>query len=465
MRTIGLVCLVGLLFSSGCTCGGFPVPTLPEKVVGICKYKNGFSGLAECKEYVGEWTEKEASDDCKSNGSTVVLKTKCGIPKDERFGDCIFIVDKAKEKYARVELPGKDAAKCGSMERGCEFFGGGSFVPTEICGGANTTPPETLPIFQQPERVCKPPKAGEAAGKGPDGNVCTWSAIAGATEEGRDFDEYGDCSMVRTQRPYYPVPPAPTAKDPDPRLNDPAYLAESAWVQAQIRSSACVCCHTTKAPKGPSNWYLESGPNWVQSLYPRGLAMGAGWIDTVGFGAFPPEQNNGFSRATPDNPNHSAFPTTDDARMRRFFEAELAYRKKTKDDFKDEKYGAGPLDTQRFYVPTDCTEAQAIAKDGTITWLGGPARYLHLMEATSSSPGVPPNLDIPKGTLWRIDVDWRSGTPLESGSIRYGVAPQGTKQRVPESGAPPPLVSGQRYYLVIQKDIANPITRCLVTAP
>ncbi len=453
-----------LIWPSGCG-GGFPIPPLPEKVVGHCIYKNAFSGMQECKEYLGGWTSTEATNDCKNNNSNIVIDKKCGIADNERYGDCIFIIDKDKDKYARVELPGKDGSRCAGMQRGCEFFGGGSFVPTAVCGGKTTPPTGPLPIFQQPEYVCKAPKAGEPPGKGPNGQVCTWSAISGATEEGRNFEDYGNCDMIRTQRPYYPVPPNSTAKDEDPRLKDPAYVKENEWVKAQIRSAACVCCHTTNAPQGPSNWYLESGPNWVNSFGPRGLAMGAGWIDTVGFGAYPPEQNNGFTRTTPDNPNHTAFPTTDDARMRRFFEAELAYRGKKREDFKDEKYGAGPLDTQRFYVPTDCTPDQRITADGKIYWIGGSARYIHVMEANASSPGVPPNLDIPQGTLWRIDVDWKQGKPLESGAVTYGVLPEGVAQRFPAEGKPKPLESGKKYYLYVQKDIANPLTRCLTTIP
>lgn len=465
VQIVGLLMIAAWGLASGCSCNGFPIPDLPEKVVGHCIYNNFFSGSQECKEYLGDWTEQEATNDCKNNSSSIVLSKRCGIADDKRFGNCIFIVDKSKNKYARVELPGTDKSRCGSMERGCEFFGGGSFVPTALCGGSSPSVNETLPIFQQPEYVCKAPKAGEPAGKGPNGQVCTWSAISGATEEGRKFEDYGSCDMVRTQRPYYPVPPADTAKNEDPRMKDPNYLKENQWVASQIRASACVCCHTTQAPKGASNWYLESVPNWINSMGPRGLAMGAGWIDTVGFGAYPPTQNNGFSRTTPDNPNHSAFPTIDDARMRKFFEAELQYRGKTREDFKNEKYGAGPLDSQRFYEPKDCTEAQYISKDGIIHWIGGPARYLYVMDAGTSSPGVPPNLDIPQGTLWRIDVDWRKGTPIESGTVKYGSTPSGLTQRFPKEGSPTPLVSGKKYYLYVMKDIANPLTRCLFTMP
>lgn len=447
-------------------CNGFQVPSLPETVVGKCIYTNKFSQLTECKDYVGNWTEAEATEDCKVQGATISLGEKCGIAPADKYGDCIFKVDEAKQQWARVELPGTESAKCGSMERGCELFGGGAFQPSPICGGLVTEGgPTGLPTFQWPSYDCKDPKAGEPAGQGANGQVCTWSAISGATEEGRDFNEYGNCEMIRTQRPYYPVPPAPEATTDDPRVADPAYAEDVAWAKAQIQSTACVCCHSTKAPRGTSNWYLESGPNFLNSFFPRGLAMGAGWIDTVGFGAFPAEQNNGFGRATPENPNHTIFVTTDDARMKRIFERELAHRGLTRADFAGQTYGAGPLDSQRFYTPTACDAGQGVQADGTVTWIGGKARYLYVMSAEASSPGVPPNLDTPSGTLWRVDVPWATGTPFESGSLKYGQAPEGITQRVPATGSVPALESGKQYYLYVTQDVAIPITRCLFTAP
>ncbi len=193
--------------------------------------------------------------------------------------------------------------------------------------------------------------------------------------------------------------------------------------------------------------------------------MGAGWIDTVGFGAFPPEQNNGFTRATPENPGHTIFVTTDDARMKRIFERELAHRGVSRAEFAGQTYGAGPLDAQRFYVPTACDAGQGVAADGTLTWVGGKARYLYVLDQNSTSPGVPPNLDTPLGTQWRLDVPWLDGTPVESGTVKYGVVPEGLRQRAPLTGAPAPLVSGQQYYLYVLQDIAIPVRRCLFTAP
>ncbi len=462
-RSIPAVLLASLAVA-GCRCGGFDVPKLPNKVVGKCTYTNKFSQLTECKDYVGEWAEKDASDDCKSNGADLVLGQRCGIAEEEKFGDCIFIVDEAAQKFARVELPGTEAAKCGSMERGCELFGGGSFQPTAICGGSTVDGPSGLPTFQQPSRDCRAPLEGEPAGKSEGGQVCTWSMISGATEEGRDFNAYGNCEKVRTQRPYYAAPPFEDATKEDPRLSDPAYTAEVAWVKAQIRSTACVCCHSTAAPRGSSNWFLESGPSFANSFYPRGLAMGAGWIDTVGFGAYPPEQNNGFTRSTPQNPGHTIFVTTDDSRMKRFFEAELAHRGLKREDFAGQTYGAGPLDAQRFYVPTACEAGEGVAADGTVSWVGGKARYLYVLDANATSPGVPPNLDTPLGTRWRIDVPWESGTPISPGKVTFGTVPEGLTQRFPASGPPAALEAGKQYYLYVLQDVAIPITRCLFTA-
>jgi hypothetical protein len=235
-------------------------------------------------------------------------------------------------------------------------------------------------------------------------------------------------------------------------------------VRSQIEATACICCHSTRSPRGPSNWYVESPGNFINSFHPRGLAMGAGWINTVGFGAYPPEQNNGFSRATPERPHDSIFVTTDPARMARFFESELLHRGYKREDFANQTYGAGPLDTQRFFRPSACENGEGVAADGTITWRGGKARYVYVLEQEATSPTVPPNLDLPQGTLWRIDVP-AEGTPVESGTVRYGTVPTGTSQRFPASGQPAALQSGKQYYLYVLADLIIPITRCLFTAP
>jgi hypothetical protein len=91
----------------------------------------------------------------------------------------------------------------------------------------------------------------------------------------------------------------------------------------------------------------------------------------------------------------------------------------------------------------------------------GQARYLYVLAAGAKNPGVPPNLDQPEGTIWKLDVSPKA-SPLKSG-IAYGSTPAGSAQAVPASGAPAALVSGNQYYLYALADIGVPITRCLFT--
>lgn len=85
-----------------------------------------------------------------------------------------------------------------------------------------------------------------------------------------------------------------------------------------------------------------------------------------------------------------------------------------------------------------------------------------VLSADATSPTVPPNLDLPEGTRWRLDVP-ADGTPLESGAVRYDEVPAATSQRFPESGTPDALVPGETYYLYVTQDVGIPLTRCLFT--
>lgn len=459
-----LLSFVALSAISGCRLRDDPIPTLPEKLVASCRYTNPFARAEECKDYLGDgWNEKTAQDDCNGaqlQGKKAEFKVAEGCAYPSTLGYCIL---GGGDKFSRIHLPGEVDTACAPAERGCEIFGGGLFDPTPLCGGKVSEGGGTgLPTFQTPALVCKDPMPGEQPGKGANGQVCTWSMISAATEPGRSYEQYADCSAVRTQRPYYGAPTNKDATRDDPRLNDPAYRTEVEWVKKEIRATACVCCHMGTAPDGPSNWYVDQPGNFINGFYDRGLAMGAGWIDTVGFGAFPPEQNNGFSRATPDRPNDSIFVTTDPARMKRFFEAELASRGKTRADFAGQVYGAGPLDDQRFFVPKACENGEGVDENGVLTWSGGRARYVYVMEKDTKSPGVPPNLDMPTGVIWRFDVPWQAKEGVASG-VSYGTVPEGASQRFPASGSPAALTSGKEYYLYVLLDIAFPATRCVFT--
>jgi hypothetical protein len=239
-------------------------------------------------------------------------------------------------------------------------------------------------------------------------------------------------------------------------MNNPAYVADVQWVRDQVNASGCSCCHAASlTPSGPSNWDIETPGNWVNTFHPSGLALGANWVGSAALGAYPPQDNNGFERET------SGLPSTDPERMRNFFRAELAHRGYSESDFAQTPPFGGPLVDQIAFKPGSCAE-ERVEPDGTIRWTGGPARYLYVLAANASNPTVPPNLDLPDGTLWRVDTP-ADGEAMQSGKVRYGEVPPGLTQRYPTEGSPAPLQAGTVYYLYVTKDVGIPITRCLFT--
>ena len=59
-------------------------------------------------------------------------------------------------------------------------------------------------------------------------------------------------------------------------------MAELAWVTEQVEASACVCCHTNRASKnGSSDWNIEEGPIWTDTVSDLGLAILAGYADRM----------------------------------------------------------------------------------------------------------------------------------------------------------------------------------------
>lgn len=448
-----------LLFAA---CGGERSAEVPETIAGHCAYTSRFTDLPECNEYLGDsWTGEAMREDCDGAGGTLVEGSACD--PNGTLGACVL--EGGTQQARRAYVVTTDTDECKTNERGCELFGGGAWVAGSLCGGADLPEPENDgPVFLPPTKTCKAPLPGEPAGQSDNGEVCTWNMISGSTEEGRKFKDYASCDTVRTQRPYYPVNAnMERLGQPDARLEDTEYVKELDWVKSQIESSACVCCHSSEiAPEGPSNWYIEAPGNFMDSFFDSGLAMGANYVPSRELGAYPPEENNGFDRL------RSGFPSTDPERMVRFFESELAHRGKQREDFEGRPYTAGPLGAQLDYEPRACEEGEGVASgDGVITWRGGPARYLYVLRQGSENPGVPPNLDRPEGTLWRVDVA-PDGDVLRSGELVYGSldsSQRGVSQSVPEGGGaqPAPLMSGETYYLYVLADIAIPITRCLFT--
>ncbi len=431
------------------------VNNLPERASEICQYTNPFSRSPECREYESVWSGEQIATDCESQSGELSTGT-CTL--EELLGNCFIPVEGIG---TTILFAYGDPGTCGTQKFGCETFAKGTFEPAPTCeedaqnNSNNVTPVDN--VFQPPELICRSPMPGEPAGEAQGGEVCTWQAISGATEPGRRFEDYASCDVVRTQRPYYPLGRPADAEKEDPRMHDPEYVTELNWVKEQIDATACVCCHKASVtPDGPSNWYIDQPGNFMNGFFDSGLALGANWVNSVAFGAFSPEANNGFNRTD------SGFPTTDPERMVAFFQAELEYRGLTEADFADTPPFGGPLYDQIYYEPQACGSESGIAADGTITWAGGDARYVVVLEEGSLNPTVPPNLDEPEGTIWKIDVS-PDEPAIESGSVKFGEVPDSALQAFPAAGTPAELEAGKTYFLHVSADVGIPVTRCLTT--
>mgnify|MGYP001011445214 CR=1 FL=1 len=332
----------------------------------------------------------------------------------------------------------------------------GSGAPDDASADVDAGPrPTPLPgVFVQPVLECRPPLPGEPASASGD-EICTWSAISACTEEGRRFADYASCEDVITQRPAFGTPARAPDVEGDPRLDDPVYMEELAWVTEQVEACACTCCHSERdAPRGATGWYIEAGPLWIDTVPDAGLAMLAGLVDSEAFGAYPPEQNFGFDRAT------TGLPTTDIPRMQTFLIEEYLRRGRTEEEAAEFPPFGGPLVTQAAFEPQPCTRSGGIV-DGEIRWTGGQARYIYVLRAGSDNPGVPPNRDLPDGTIWRLDMP-SSERGLTSG-VRYGDVPANAVQRWPVDGPPPALTPGEQVYVYVLADVGLPVLRCLAT--
>jgi hypothetical protein len=311
---------------------------------------------------------------------------------------------------------------------------------------------QALPgVFIPPFEDCREPLAGDQATRS-DGKVCTNVAISGCTEEGKVFARYASCEVVRRQRPYWPAPPAKTPPADDPRLADAAYKAESDWVRTQIEASGCSCCHDSRVVAA-SQWDIALGPLWIDSLSDTGLALFAGLADSSVLGAYPAADNFGFDR------EQTGIPSTDSARMQRYMLGELGRRGLTEAWARSVPPFGGPIYANSVKQPEKCGAGQGVAPDGSVRWSGTGARYLYLLKPGSKNPGVPPNLDLPEATLWRLDV-LPNASPLASG-VRFGTTPTGSFQSFPEAEPAASLTSGETYQLVVLQDVGLPLANCL----
>jgi hypothetical protein len=439
-------------------CTKAPAPDVPDDVFGHCVYENPFAKQEECAELRGDgWDKKSAEAACDEHDAAL---EDGPCPYDEPTGACVMPTDDPS-KVTQLVMP---VGECGSNERGCELFGGGTFVEGPACGGENAPDPDeayNADDYYVPETlVCADPLPGEPAGNGPDGQVCQWAQMSGCTEPGRRFEDYASCEDIRTQRPYHPVPPNDTEPLDDPRMQDAVYAADVAWAKEQLDSCACVCCHKgSAAPEGASVFDTEHPGNFLNSFSTWGLAFGANAFDSSLLGNYTPEQNNGFTRTA------AGMPSTDPVRMQAIFQRELEHRGSTMEEWADVTPQPDIFYQQYIYEADDCEEGEGVAADGSVRWTGGRARYLYVLDASAENPMLPPNMDKPAGTLWRIDT-LPPAVPAKTGEVIYGAIPDGHEQEIPAAAAAPaPLVEGQRYKIWALADIGQPMTRCVFTFP
>ena len=332
----------------------------------------------------------------------------------------------------------------------------GTVVPTyrsdiaPITRLADALPGVFIPGFRQ----CIAPKPGDT-GTGPEGTVCSNVSISGATEPGRAFVDYASCEIVLRQRPYWSAAPARTTPPDDPRLGDAAYMAELDWARGQIASTGCACCHDQDAGRPAPQWDLRAEAVWLDSLSDSGLALFAGLADSSVLGAYPAADNFGFDRTI------TGVPTTDSARMQRIMTAELARRGISEAAARAVPPFGGPIYAAQYAKPTRCKADEGVDIDGTVHWRGGAARYVYVLEERAANPGVPPNLDVPEGTIWKLDV-LASQPALQSG-VSYGHTPAGSFQAFPAARPAAGLVVGETYHLSVMKDVGLPIANCLFT--
>ncbi len=329
-------------------------------------------------------------------------------------------------------------------------------IQTWIKNGSYETPP-LEGVFIQPFRSCQGLESSDNL-TSEDGLVCTSVAISGSTEENRSFIDYGSCDVVLSQRPYWYKAPFNMVDPADPRLNDEAFMTELNWINSQVRSSGCICCHdSSNSGRRPAVWDISSEGVWTDQLSDQGVAILAGKVSSEILGEFIPANNNGFDRYS------TGFPTTDVERVQTFFNNELDRRSVTDADIAEmEEFGYFINDIIK-REPEACTSGEGVREDGNVYWTGGEARYIYIKESGTENPGVPPSNDNPEGALWRLDV--RANADALTSPIVYGSTPDGTYQVTPDNGTAPDLESGKEYHLYVLQDILVPACNCLFTAP
>ena len=98
------------------------------QVTGHCAYRNKYGGNEECRDYVGQWSTRNAAADCESWDGTLQEGSAC--PDGARIGQCIANVDGGR---VLITFLGTDTDNCSMAKFGCETFARGAFTPEPVC--------------------------------------------------------------------------------------------------------------------------------------------------------------------------------------------------------------------------------------------------------------------------------------------------------------------------------------------
>jgi len=278
--------------------------------------------------------------------------------------------------------------------------------------------------------------------------VCVWENTTGVVPEGLKYIEVGECDKVFTQAPSWFVEPSQLYETDPSIMDDVEYKTESDWVRSQIRSSGCACCHASSSESGNTSGFDIDAPfAWTDTIKNHQLAQMTGlYEEHRNFGYIDPEDNHGFSR------EDTMFPTTDPVRMRNFFVSELERRNVPQEDLDEGERILQSFFSRLLEEPTECISPWTGIEDGKVIWNSdGGIRQIYLLKEDANTPGFPPLLDLPDGTVWALYVQ-PDAEPLVSGEIGIGDIPDGTVQFIPEDGSMPVLEDGATYRLFATPD-------------
>ena len=278
--------------------------------------------------------------------------------------------------------------------------------------------------------------------------LCIWESVVGCAPEGMKYTDVSDCREVFTQAPsWFSEPTQKFVSDPA-ILDDPEYVAELEWVQSQVDSSACSCCHSSGVGSGNTSGFDVHAPQvWTDTLETYQIAMLTGEFDDHAlFGWVEPDENHGFDRA------ETMFPSTDPERMKAFFVAEFERRGGTEEDLEEADQGFDTFFGRLFEEYSECVSPWQGIEDDRVVWdSDSGVRQFYVLEAEADTPGFPPNLDKPEGTVWAFYVS-PDAEAIPSGSIELGQVPDGAVQVIPADGSAPEFVAGRTYRLFATPD-------------